>query len=73
MEKLNGLHTDHLLKKEMSWYVKDKTLLVNAHVFEEVYACIKEVGMSFIWGTLYRLSYCTVNANAKHTVTVEGI
>lgn len=35
MEKLNGLHTDHLLKKEMSWYVKDKTLLVNMHVFEE--------------------------------------
>lgn len=71
MEKLNGLHSDHLLKKKMSQDVRDKTLLVNMHVFED----IKVLGMNFIWGTLYGLAYCTANAITMqmHTVTVEGI
>lgn len=70
-EKLNGLHSDHLLKKEMSQYVKDKTLLVNMHVFEGY----KSLRNEFYLGTLYGLAYCTVNAITvqMHAVTVEGI
>lgn len=59
MEKLNGLHSDHLLREEMSQYVKDKTLLVNMHVVEG-YQILRDEFYSehFIWACIL---YCKYN------------
>lgn len=63
MEKLNGLHSDHLLKKEMSRYVKDKTLLVNMYVFERYNSLRDEFYLGhFIWPCIL---YCKCNYYAN--------
>lgn len=53
MEKLNGLHSDHLLREEMSQSVKDKTLLVNMHLFEGYQNLREEFYLGhFIWACI---------------------
>lgn len=50
--------------------MKDKTLLVNMHVFEGYKSL-----MNFIWDILYGHAYCTTNAITMqmHTVTMEAV
>lgn len=64
MEKLNGLHSDHLLREEMSQSVKDKTLLVNMHLFEGYQSLREEFYLGhFIWAyILYHKCNYHVNA-----------
>lgn len=68
MEKLNGLHGDYSLKKEMSHYVKEKTLLVNMCAFEGYKSLRDEFCLGhFIWAcVLYcKCNYCA-NGHSSH-------
>lgn len=63
MEKVNGLHSDHLLKEEMSQYEKDKTLLVNMHLFEGYKSLRNEFYLGhFMWACIL---YCKCNYYAN--------